>query len=88
MTSSVSVFSTLESSLPEIVILRPSSHSYAERRKIRCQHEEILKIEPPAIAVPQSAAEVAAVVRWCVVNDVRFTVRGGGNDYFGKRTSS
>jgi hypothetical protein len=85
--ASASVISTLISSLPGITVLTPSSPSYPERRKIRCQDELLEKIEPPAIAVPKSAEDVASVVRWCVTNGVRFTVRGGGNDYFGTSLS-
>ncbi|KAB5540293.1 hypothetical protein GE09DRAFT_1225748 [Coniochaeta sp. 2T2.1] len=82
--ASSQAFKTIESNLPGITVLTPSSPQYAERRKIRCLNEAVEKIEPPAIAVPKSAQEVAAVVRWCVSNGVRFTVRSGGNDYFGR----
>lgn len=66
-----------------MTVLTPSSPLYSERRKIRCQNEAVVKIDPPAIVVPKLAEEVASVVRWCVANGVPFTVRGGGNDYFG-----
>ncbi|KAB5576321.1 hypothetical protein GE09DRAFT_620712 [Coniochaeta sp. 2T2.1] len=77
-------FKAIETDLSGITVLTPSSPQYAERRKIRCLNEAVEKIEPPAIAVPKSAQEVAAVVRWCVRNGLRFTVRSGGNDYFGR----
>ena len=39
---------------------------------------------PLAIAIPKNAEQVSDVVRWAVKNDIDFTVRSGGNDFYGR----
>lgn len=41
-------------------------------------------VQPFAIAQPQSAADVQALIRFCVNNDVDFVVRAGGHDCTGR----
>lgn len=45
-----------------------------------------LSLKPSAIARPQTAEEVAALVRHCASNDAPFVVRTGGHDLEGRST--
>ncbi|ETS81519.1 hypothetical protein PFICI_06521 [Pestalotiopsis fici W106-1] len=66
---------------PNIPYVVPSSPDYAALRATFIVDNPAV---PIAIARPQNADDVAAIVKFCVARDVPFVVRSGGNNLFGK----
>ena len=68
------------SGYPDIVLSKPDSDSFASLK-------ETYIIDNPAIPLgivrPQSAEDVAGLVRFCTEHDTQFVVRSGGNQIFG-----
>lgn len=52
-------------------------------RAYDCDAYSVDKSAPHVIVLPESTEDVAAVVRWCVANDVPFTPRGAGTGLSG-----
>ena len=67
---------------PQIPFLAPSAEGYAERRETRGQAGQEMK--PLGIAMPHNAKQVSDIVRWAATSRVEFTVRSGGNDFYGR----
>ncbi|KAJ0353644.1 hypothetical protein COL154_012067 [Colletotrichum chrysophilum] len=60
------------------------SDEYAEHRKLRDGAKGFEHIRPAAIAVPRDSSEVRRLVRWAKSIDLKFTIRGGGNDFWAR----
>lgn len=60
------------------------SDEYAEHRKLRDGAKGFAHIRPAAIAVPRDSSEVRRLVRWAKSIDLKFTIRGGGNDFWAR----
>ncbi|KAF9872683.1 hypothetical protein CkaCkLH20_09862 [Colletotrichum karsti] len=74
-----------DSSNPSPVeLLLPGSNSYVEHRKLRDGALGFEHIHPAAIAVPRDASEVARLIRWVKSVGLKFTIRGGGNDFWAR----
>ncbi|KAF6837375.1 d-lactate dehydrogenase [Colletotrichum musicola] len=73
-----------EAGAPLIEVLLPGSPEYTERRKLRAGALGFEHVQPAGIAVPRDASEVAALVRWANDVGIKFTVRGGGNDFWAR----
>lgn len=75
----------LRSLFPDIEWLTEASSNYQDRR-----HTYYLANEatPRAIACPQNAQEVSAIVRLANACNIPFTVRSGGHDLFGRNIVS
>ena len=62
-------------------LLRPGRAGYAlARRPWNARFDDVL---PRAVAQPLDTADVQAIVRWAVAQDVRLGVRSGGHSYAG-----
>lgn len=55
----------------------------AVQRAYDCDAYTVEKSKPTLVVLPQSTEEVAALVRWCNVQDVPFTPRGAGTGLSG-----
>ena len=66
---------------PEIPYAVPHSPDYPALRATFIVDNPAV---PIAIARPQSANDVSAIVSFCVSHDIPFVVRSGGNNLFGK----
>ena len=72
-------FSSLRSLLRPDQILSGSAAS----RAYDCDAYTVERSAPNIIVLPESTAEVAAVVRWCVAHSIPFTARGAGTGLSG-----
>ncbi|CAH0058230.1 unnamed protein product [Clonostachys solani] len=70
---------------PEVKLLIPTSPEWKDRRATRGQAGQETK--PLGIAIPTNAQQVAGIVRWAVKNEIDFTVRTGGNDFYGRNAA-
>ncbi|CAI6100913.1 unnamed protein product [Clonostachys chloroleuca] len=70
---------------PEVTLLTPTSPEWKDRRATRGHAGQEKK--PLGIAIPTNAQQVAGIVRWAVKNEVDFTVRTGGNDFYGRNAA-
>jgi FAD/FMN-containing dehydrogenase len=70
--------SFLAKELPDLKYATPSSPEYAEWRHIYIQSN---KATPLMITRPQTAEDVAKLVKYIVDNGIEFTIRGGGHEY-------
>jgi FAD/FMN-containing dehydrogenase len=70
---------------PEVTLLTPTSPEWKNRRATRGHAGQEKK--PLGIAIPTNAQQVAGIVRWAVKNEVDFTVRTGGNDFYGRNAA-
>ncbi len=52
-------------------------------RAYDCDAYTVDRSKPSAVVLPETTEEVAAVVRWCVAEDVPFTARGAGTGLSG-----
>ncbi|TDZ31030.1 FAD-linked oxidoreductase aurO [Colletotrichum spinosum] len=75
---------TQESGASPLQLLLPGSHDYAKRRQLRDGAIGFDHIQPSAIAVPRDAGEVARLVQWATKIGLKFTIRGGGNDFWAR----
>ncbi|KAI4597988.1 hypothetical protein KJ359_003796 [Pestalotiopsis sp. 9143b] len=66
---------------PDIPYAVPSSPNYTALRATFIVDNPAV---PIAIARPQNAEDVCALVKFCVAHDIPFVVRSGGNNLFGK----
>src|SRR4051812_16771241 len=55
----------------------------SSQRAYDCDAYTVDRSKPTCVVLPTSTDEVAAVVRWCVANDVPFTARGAGTGLSG-----
>jgi glycolate oxidase len=55
----------------------------AAQRAYDCDAYTVDRSKPMAIVLPESTEEVAAIVKWCVANQVPFTGRGAGTGLSG-----
>jgi glycolate oxidase len=62
----------------EAVLSGPSA-----QRAYDCDAYTVERSRPTCVVLPSSTDEVAAVVRWCVANDIPFTARGAGTGLSG-----
>lgn len=75
--------SSLESYLsqyPSIKLFTPASSDYEALRECFV----VRPAKPFAIARPQTAEDVQALIRFCIKNDVDFNIRTGGHDCAGR----
>lgn len=63
---------------PEYVLTGPAAW-----RGYDCDAYTVDKFAPAAVVLPGSAADVQAIVKWCLANDVPFTARGAGTGLSG-----
>ncbi|KAI0594720.1 FAD-binding domain-containing protein [Biscogniauxia sp. FL1348] len=70
----------LSGQCPDIRVLTPSSPEFEAVRACFVKRDAV----PLAIARPQTAQHVQALVRYCVENKVEFVVRSGGHDCAGR----
>ncbi|KAH8651300.1 hypothetical protein BX600DRAFT_554160 [Xylariales sp. PMI_506] len=77
--------SGLRTAIPDLEVHAPDSPGFATQRQTRGNVN--VEITPPVVAVPSSAEQVGALVRWLVSSNVPFTVRSGGNDFFGRNVA-
>lgn len=71
-----------EQANPAVELLTPSAPGWDEKRATRGHAGE--ECTPLGIAVPKDAGQVADIVRWATASGVDFSVRSGGNDFFGR----
>ena len=70
------------SALPNVNILTPDSPDYAARRDTRGNNGK--DVVPLGIAIPKSASDVSAIVKWSTTQGVPIAVRSGGNEFYGR----
>lgn len=74
----------LEQQHPRIPLLAPSDADFESARACFVKRDSSLLPPPLAIARPQTAADVQALVRYCVAQRLDFVVRVGGHDCAGR----
>ncbi|KAI8305132.1 FAD-linked oxidoreductase aurO [Colletotrichum sp. SAR11_59] len=74
----------IESGVMPVDLFFAGSDEYAEHRKLRDVAKGFEHIRPAAIAVPRDGSEVGRLVRWAKSVDLKFTIRGGGNDFWAR----
>ena len=62
---------------------RPADHRPEQLRTYECDGLTNRRVVPALVALPQSAAEVAAVVRTCHAHGIPFVARGAGTGLSG-----
>ncbi|KAI1164541.1 hypothetical protein F5B18DRAFT_615142 [Nemania serpens] len=70
----------LKAELPELALITPSDSNFEATRTCFVKRNAV----PFAIARPQNAEQVQAVIQYCTKNDVDFVVRSGGHDCGGR----
>ncbi|KAF5500631.1 FAD-linked oxidoreductase aurO [Colletotrichum siamense] len=74
----------IESGVMPVDLFFAGSDEYAEHRKLRDGAKGFEHIRPAGIAVPRDGSEVGRLVRWAKSVDLKFTIRGGGNDFWAR----
>jgi len=65
---------------PQLPLITPSDPNFEATRLCFVRRDAV----PSAIARPQNAEDVQALVRYCTANSIDFVVRGGGHDCAGR----
>lgn len=76
------LITSFEKTHSNIQLLTPAHAEWSQRRSTRGQDGQQHK--PLGIAIPDSAEDVASIVKWAKTNGVEITVRTGGNDFYGR----
>lgn len=66
---------------PQITLITPASPEYASLRAVFCRDNRDV---PLAIVRPQSANDVSLLVKYAAEKGIKFVVRSGGHNLFGK----
>lgn len=77
----MSFLAAFASELPSIRLIRRDDKDFPFRSKI---WNTAVTVQPAAIALPQTAHDVAAIVKFASRTGAPFTVRAGGHELFGR----
>lgn len=75
------ILDTIVAELPHIEICKQDDAAFATRGRI---YNTAVDRKPLAITTPQSAKEVADIVKWASRTRTDFSIRAGGHDLFGR----
>ncbi|KAI0115636.1 hypothetical protein GGR51DRAFT_576675 [Nemania sp. FL0031] len=75
------IVAALNTELPELTLITPSDSTFEATRACFIKKDSEV---PAAIARPQNAQQVQALVQHCIKNGVDFVVRSGGHDCAGR----
>lgn len=75
------IAAALAAELPELTLITPSDSNFEATRACFVKRDADV---PSAIARPQNAQQVQALVQYCTKNGVEFVVRSGGHDCDGR----